>query len=107
MATVSIGAALAIHAVAAPLIFAAVAYGYFRARGARDPLPTAFVFTAIVAVLDAVVVAWLVQGSFAMFASAWGTWVPFALIFAATWLTGFIVSMIPSRAQLAEWKEAA
>jgi menaquinone-dependent protoporphyrinogen oxidase len=94
--TVSTGAAIAIHAVAAPLIFTGIAIGYFRARGARDPLPTAIAFTAIVALLDAAVVAGLVLRDFAMFASFAGTWLPFALIFLATWVTGLAMSMMPA-----------
>jgi hypothetical protein len=91
--TVSTGAAIAIHAVAAPFIFAGIAIGYFGARGARDPLPTAIAFTAIVALLDATVVAALVLRDFAMFASFAGTWLPFMLIFLATWVTGVAMSM--------------
>ena len=90
------GLAIAIHAVAAPLIFGAIAVHYFGARGARDPLPTALAFTAIVALLDAGVVAALVLRSFAMFASFAGTWLPFLLIFLATWLTGLAMSMMPA-----------
>jgi hypothetical protein len=40
---------------------------------ARDALPTALVFTAIVAILDAGVVSALVLRSFAIFASVAGT----------------------------------
>jgi hypothetical protein len=93
--TVSAGTAIAIHAVAAPLIFTGIAIGYFRARGAREPLPTAITFTAIVAVLDVAVVAGLVLHDFAMFTSFAGTWLPFALIFLATWATGLAMSMMP------------
>jgi menaquinone-dependent protoporphyrinogen oxidase len=94
--TVSGGAALALHAVAAPLIFTGLAIGYFGARGSRDPLPTAIAFTAIVAVLDAVIVAGLVLRDFAMFASLAGTWLPFGLILLATWITGLTISMMPA-----------
>ena len=90
------GLAIAIHAVAAPLIFGAIAVHYFGARGARDPLPTALAFTAIVALLDAGVVAALVLRSFAMFTSFAGMWLPFLLIFLATWMTGLVMSMIPA-----------
>jgi hypothetical protein len=93
--TVAIGAAIAIHAVAGPLIFTGIAIGYFRAQGARDPLPTAIAFMAIVAALDAVVVAGLVLRDLAMFTSFAGTWLPFVLIFLATWLTGLAMSMMP------------
>ena len=90
-----IGFAIAIHAIAAPLIFGAISVNYFRARGAREPVPTALAFTAIVAFLDAGLAA-LVLRSYAMFASFAGTWLPFLLIFLATWGTGFVMSMIPA-----------
>lgn len=92
----STGVAIAVHAVAAPLIFAAVSYNYFRARGAREPIETAVVFVAIVALLDAGVIAALVLRDFAMFASFAGTWLPFALIFLATWIVGAMMSMMPA-----------
>jgi menaquinone-dependent protoporphyrinogen oxidase len=96
---VSLTAALVIHAIAAPLIFMALAIRYFRARGARDPLPTGVSWTAIVAALDLVVMAGAVQRSLDMFRSIPGTWLPFALIFLATWATGEIMSMMPPTEQ--------
>ena len=48
--------ALAVHGTVAPLLFAAVAFHYFRAPGAREPLPTALVFVGIVVLLDLAVV---------------------------------------------------
>jgi menaquinone-dependent protoporphyrinogen oxidase len=93
---VSIGTAIALHAAVAPLIFTGIAIGYFRVRGARDPVPTAIAFTAIVGVLDAAVVAGLVLRDFAMFASFAGTWLPFGLILLVTWVTGWVMSMIPA-----------
>lgn len=91
----SVGAAIAVHALAAPVIFAWIARHYFRARGARDPLPTALAFVGIVALLDLVVVGGLVEHSLAMFGSIAGTWLPFALIFLVTWMTGELMSMQP------------
>jgi len=88
--TIPAGTAIAIHAVAAPLIFTGIAMGYFRRRGAWDPVPTAIAFTAIVAVFDAALVAGLVPRDFAMFTSFAGTWLPFGLIFLATWVTGLV-----------------
>jgi hypothetical protein len=38
--------------------------------------------------MDFFVVAMLINRSFEMFASLLGTWIPFALIFASTYLTG-------------------
>jgi hypothetical protein len=39
-------------------------------------------------VMDAFVVAPLLERSYAMFASALGTWIPFALIFGSTYAVG-------------------
>lgn len=97
MAIAPLWLALTLHAVAAPVIFAVLSYYYFRVPGARQPLPTALAFTALVILLDAVVVAGLILRSPDMFTSIPGTWLPFALIFAATWVTGTIVSMMPER----------
>ena len=87
--------ALALHALAAPVVFAAVSYFYFRAPGARPPLAAALGFTVVVAALDAAVVAQYMLRSFDMFGSITGTWLPFALIFLATWATGAIMAMLP------------
>ncbi len=57
----------------------------------RTPLTTATAFVAIVVFMDVVAVAMLAQRSFEMFASFLGTSLPFALIFASTYLTGAIV----------------
>jgi len=92
MARLPLGAALAVHGAAAPVIFTAVTWSYFRWFGAIAPLPAAAVLVATVIVLDAVVVAGLVQRSFAMFASIAGTWLPFALIFLASWAAGSLVA---------------
>jgi hypothetical protein len=46
-------------------------------------------------VSHALVVAGLVQRSPAMFTSIAGMWLPLALIFFATWLTGLIMSTLP------------
>jgi menaquinone-dependent protoporphyrinogen oxidase len=88
-------AALIVHALAAPVIFLALARRYFRARGARDPLPTAVAWTAIVVLLDAVVIAGAVLRSLQMFGSVAGTWLPFTMIFVATWATGALMSTMP------------
>jgi menaquinone-dependent protoporphyrinogen oxidase len=93
--------ALTLHAIAAPVIFAALSRSYFSAPGARQPLLAALAFTAVVAGLDAVVVAGLVLRSFDMFSSVVGTWLPFALIFLATWASGEILAMIPERRERA------
>ena len=97
MATAPQALALTLHAIAAPAIFAALSVVYFRAPGARQPLPTALAVTALVIALDAVIVAGLALHSFAMFTSIAGTWLPFALILLATWATGTIMAMIPEK----------
>jgi menaquinone-dependent protoporphyrinogen oxidase len=88
-------AALVSHALVAPLFFFALARHYFRARGAREPLSAAITWTATVMLLDLIVVAGIAQRSLAMFASVAGTWLPFALIFLATWATGSLMATMP------------
>jgi menaquinone-dependent protoporphyrinogen oxidase len=88
-------AALAVHAVITPLVFVALARRYFHARGAREPLPTAVLWTGLVALLDLAIVAGAIQHSLAMFTSIVGTWLPFALAFLATWATGGLMATMP------------
>ncbi len=88
MAFTSLNVALIIHAIAAPIIAAVVSWFYFKRFQATSPLATAVFFTAVVILMDLVVVALLIEKSFAMFGSLLGTWVPFALIFLATYLIG-------------------
>jgi hypothetical protein len=95
LATASVKTSLILHAFAAPLIFALVVRHYFRRRGAREPLAVALAFTAIVALLDYLVVATLVVRSFVMFGSLLGVWLPLALIFIVTWATGEVLARIP------------
>jgi len=83
--------ALIAHAIAAPIIFAVVSAAYFQWFGGTAPAATAATFVAIVIFLDVFVIALLVEKSFEMFRSVLGTWLPFALIFFATWLTGMVV----------------
>lgn len=88
MALLPLDAALIVHAIAAPLIATAVTYLYYTRVEDTPPLLTAFCFTAVVILMDVLVVAMLIERSFAMFASILGTWLPFALIFSATYVTG-------------------
>ena len=85
---ISLRAALVIHAVGAPIGFALVSRYYFRHFPYTTPLQTATAFLLVVAGLDALLVAPFVEKSFMMFRSLVGTWIPFALIFAATYVTG-------------------
>lgn len=91
LATVSLTTALTAHAVGAPIIFAAVTAHLFLRSGGRPPIVVATIFTAIVITLDALIVAWLIQRSFEMFSSVLGTWLPFALIFVSTFVTGTLL----------------
>jgi len=83
--------ALIVHAIAAPVIFAAASLVYFNGFHYTTPLQTAIIYTSLVLVLDFVVVATFIEKSYAMFASILGTWIPFALIFGSTYLVGVYV----------------
>ena len=91
MKLTTLRAALIIHALAAPVIFTALSLSYFRRLGSLSPLRTAAAFLGVVAVMDVLVVALLIERSFEMFKSILGTWLPFLLIFASTWWTGLAV----------------
>ncbi len=91
LATVSEQSAIIGHAIGAPIIFAVVTAHLFLRSGGRRPILVAGTFTAIVIALDALIVAWLIQRSFAMFSSALGTWVPFALNFVSVFVTGSLL----------------
>lgn len=89
MALTTLENTLIFHAIAAPIIFAGVSYVYFRRFNYTSPPLTAVIFTAFVIAMDFFVVAMLINRSFEMFTSPLGTWIPFALIFMSTSLTGF------------------
>ena len=84
--------ALVIHAIGAPIIFAILSVIYFTKFNYTTPLITAIVFLAVVVLLDFFVVALLINRSFDMFRSPLGTWLPFALNFTATYLTGYYIT---------------
>jgi hypothetical protein len=88
MAVTSLSTTLIVHAVAAPVFFVVLSLVYFRRFSYTAPLQTALMFTGIIVALDFVVVALLINRSLEMFASLLGTWIPFGLIFLATYLTG-------------------
>lgn len=91
MRVTSLENALIVHAVAAPVIFAALSFIYFRRRTSWPPLYAAAAFLGVVMLMDVFVVAPLIERSFAMFESILGTWLPFLLIFVSTWWTGLAV----------------
>ena len=84
--------ALIVHAIGAPIYFAVISFVYFKRFGYTRPLPTAVAFTAIVMVVDFVVVGLVILRNLEMFTSPIGTWIPFALIFLSTWLTGVVLT---------------
>ena len=89
--------ALIAHAIAAPIYFFAVTWSYFRWFGYTTPLQTALAFTGFVMVVDFFLVALVINRSIEMFLSPLGTWIPFALIFASTWLAGMLfANRVPS-----------
>ena len=91
MAATTLQVALIIHAVGAPVYFGAVSYVYFTRFNYTRPIPTALVFVGFVMVVDFLVVALLINRSLAMFESPLGTWIPFALIFVSTLVTGMLL----------------
>lgn len=91
MATTSVAHALVIHAVLAPLIFVAVSAAYFRTAAPLPPWLAAVTFVSFVIVMDFAVVALVLLRSLDMFTDPLGTWIPFALIFLATYATGLVV----------------
>lgn len=97
MAVTSPEIALIIHAIAAPVFFAGISYIYFRRFNYTAPVTTAIIFTAFVIGMDFFVVAMLIIRSFEMFTSLLGTWIPFTLIFASTWLTGILVTNVQKK----------
>lgn len=86
--------ALIVHAIAAPVIFTALSAIYFTRFGYTTPLQTAAAFLGIVVLMDFFLVALVINRSFDMFYSVLGTWLPFALIFASTYLTGLGVTRL-------------
>ena len=90
-AITSLESTLVIHAIGAPVVFAGLSFIYFKKFHYTTSLQTALAFLAFVIFMVVFVVALLIEKSFAMFASLLGTWIPFALIFLSTYLTGAYV----------------
>ncbi|MFC2043034.1 hypothetical protein ACFLUA_02660 [Chloroflexota bacterium] len=79
---------LIVHAIGAPIIFMLLSILYFSKFNYTSPLQTAVAFLAIVILLDFFIVALIIERSMDMFLSLLGTWIPWALIFLSTYLTG-------------------
>jgi len=90
LATTTLPVALAVHAIAAPIVAAAVAFAYFTRFGGTGPLRTAAFVVGFVMVVDFFLVALVINRSLDMFRSFLGTWLPFALLFSATYATGVL-----------------
>ena len=86
----SIDTTMIIHAIGAPIGFAILSWVYHRRFGFTSPLATAVIFLGIVILLDVFLVAMIFERSFAMFRSFIGTWLPFSLIFFATYAAGVL-----------------
>ena len=82
---------LIIHAVGVPIIFSILSFIYFYFFHYTTPIQTASFFTIFAILMDFFVIALFVEKSFEMFASVLGTWIPFALIFISTFVTGWLV----------------
>lgn len=92
MGLTSLRNALLIHAIAAPVIAAVVSFVYFRRFCYTTPLVTAAVVLGLVVTMDFFLVALAINQSLDMFRSVVGTWLPFALIFLATFITGVLIA---------------
>ncbi len=92
LATTSVENALFIHAMGAPIFFAIVSLIYFKRFKYTAPLQTGMIFVGFVIAVDFFVVALLINRTLKMFASLLGTWIPFALIFISTYLSGIYVA---------------
>lgn len=79
---------LIIHAIMAPIFAIAISTIYFKKFSYTTALQTAIVFVVFIILMDLLVVALLINKSLDMFESILGTWIPFALIFFATYVTG-------------------
>lgn len=95
MAVTSMLNAQIAHAVGAPIIFAIIGLIYFRKFNYTTPLQTALIFTGFVITVDFFLVALIINKSLEMFTVPLGTWIPFALIFISTYLTGSYVVNSP------------
>jgi hypothetical protein len=82
--------ALRVHLAAAPSVSFFVSAIHALIDPGLSPVLRAVAFTGQVVALDALIVAPLLERNFAMFRSLIGTWMPFALIFLASWAAGIL-----------------
>ncbi len=88
----SMGLTLIVHLLAAPIFFAVISLIYYKKFNYTSPLQTAVIFTSFIILVDFFIVALLILKNLDMFASIIGTWLPFALIFLSSYLTGLGVN---------------
>ena len=101
MATMPLTTALIVHAVGAPIFFTIISLIYFQKFNYTTPLQTATIFVGFVIAVDFFGVALLINRSLEMFTGLLGTWIPFALIFASTYVTGIFVQRTAERKAIA------
>ena len=91
MAVTDIQTALIVHVIGAPIIFSLISWFYFKQLNYTSPTQTAFLFICIVIFMDFFLVALIINKSMEMFQNPLGTWIPFALIFLASYVTGIFL----------------
>ena len=87
MAVTTVENAIITHAIFTTIIAVIVSLIYYSKFNYTTTLQTATVFVAFIIIVDFFVVALLMNKSLEMFMSPLGTWIPFMLIFVATYLT--------------------
>jgi hypothetical protein len=95
IAVTSVPFAVFAHLLLAPMVFGMLARRYQNADGARDPLGTAAVWTAMVALLDGVLLSNVVKQTISLVSSIPAYWLPLGLIFAASWAVGAVSALFP------------
>ncbi|MGV7235768.1 MAG: hypothetical protein ACQ9ET_05850 [Nitrosomonadaceae bacterium] len=91
MAITDIQTTLIVHVIGAPIIFSLISWFYFVRFNYTSPFQTALLFIGMVMFVDFFLVALIINKSLEMFQSPLGTWIPFALIFLSTYVTGIII----------------
>lgn len=86
--TIGTDATLIVHAIAVPIVFGALSFLYHRYFHYTRPALTGLIFMLSAMLLDGGIIAPFAEKSYAMFTSILGTWIPFGLIFLATFLVG-------------------
>ena len=89
--------ALIIHALGVPIVFVVISLIYFKWFNYTTPFQTGLIFFLSAIMLDFFIVALLIEKSFEMFTSILGTWIPFALIFLSTYLTGLYLQRLTGK----------